>query len=198
MLMIYLICLGVGGAMVLLSALGGVLEPDADLDPGVDADADTVLTPAPAAGSDALVIDAAQAWLPLTSLRFWTFASTFFGLTGVLLTQRELASPLSATFSAAAVGYAAGTGICFALRRLQREVVTSAVRDDDFIGSSAVVLLPVGPGAPGQVRVQLGGLTVDRVALTDDAITLPIDSEVLVYGTREDGSLLVTLSTLGS
>ena len=88
MLPIYLVTLIVGGVLVLVSVFLGDSDTDADVAADIDVDADLDL----AAGADVDadgsldvgLIDALQAWLPFTSMRFWTFFAAFFGLTGSL------------------------------------------------------------------------------------------------------------------
>ena len=73
--------------------------------------------------------------------------------------------------------------------------VHSTLTDAHFVGAQGLVMLPVDAALPGQVRVRVGGRLVDRPAfVTADEAALAIDTAVLVYGVRDDGSLLVTRS----
>ncbi|MDD9934176.1 MAG: hypothetical protein OXT09_11265 [Myxococcales bacterium] len=179
MLTAYLACLLFGGTLVAFSVLGGAFDGDADLDADADADGDDVA-------------DVALGWLPLSSLRFWTFMLAFGGLTGALLTWLgTVAAPLVALI-ALAVGYLSGIGITRAVHHLGKTEVGAGITADDFVGVNGSVLLPVGRARLGQVRVEIGGRFVDRSATTEDATPLPPDTPVLVYGVHDDGSLQVT------
>lgn len=175
---VYLAALVVGGVLVVGSLVTGLddHELDADADGELDADAD----------------GAADVWLPFASLRFWTFVLAFGGLTGTLLTFFALAPPWLTAVLALGVGWVCGAGVSWAIRRLRRDEISSEVREADYVGASARVLLPVGRGRTGKVRVEVRGRSVDAIAETEDEGELPLDGEVLVYDVREDGVLLVT------
>jgi membrane protein implicated in regulation of membrane protease activity len=204
----YLFCLLLGGVLVALSALGGAsdAEVDADVELELDMDADAELELEADADVDAdadmdgdadadghATADVASAWLPIASMRFWTFFLAFGGLTGAALTVLEAGGgPISIALIAAAVGYATGIAITRIVRSLRGKRVDSTLRRDDYVGSSAAVLLPVGPAQTGQVRIQIGGRIVDLAAETEDDEELARESEVFVYAVRDDGTLLVT------
>lgn len=199
MLTTYLACLVFGGTLVAFSVLGGAFDDaDVDGDAGgdmdVDADADIdgdIDGNTNGDGGDAIA-DVSLGWLPLTSMRFWTFLLAFGGLTGALLTFVSQLSQLIIGPLALAVGYACGIGITRSLRALSSDDVGRGLREEDFVGASGSVLLPIGPARVGQVRVEIGGRYIDRSATTEDAEALGSGAAVLVYGVHDDGSLRVT------
>jgi membrane protein implicated in regulation of membrane protease activity len=201
MLTFYLIALLVGGLLVAASLFSGGdadvdadvdVDVDADADADVDADADGDADAGPAHVAPAFDVDGLSAWMPIRSVRFWTFFLAFGGLLGTLLTLFDLLPALPIAVISGAVGYASGIGISTVVRRLRTEDVSSGVSESDYVGATGTVLLPVAPGQVGKVRVELKGRAVDAAAVTDDPDALAERSEVLVYEVRDDGVLLVT------
>jgi membrane protein implicated in regulation of membrane protease activity len=131
----------------------------------------------------------ADFWLLLLSMRFWVFFLTFFGLTGLLL-EMAGAGTLLSTLLAAPLGLALGVGAAVVFRRLRAETVTSALAPDELIGAEAKVLLPVGASAPGKVRLQLRGMTVDRVAFAEGEAVIQRGERALVIAVRGDKLLV--------
>lgn len=187
MLMVYLITLIIGGVLLALTlVLGGAADHDAG---GVDADADQ--------GGDAdsdhpSALDAVFGWLPVTSLRFWTFFAAFFGGVGTVISAWSLAGPIPAAVLAIAAGYLSGLAMDRAMRYLRRADSDSSLGGRDLVGAGAVVLVPVASGTPGKVRVRLKGRAVDLLAETDDEETLAAGKHVTVLSMRDDGHVVVT------
>src|SRR5436190_17778919 len=107
MLVVYLITLIVGGALLALSlVLGGHGDADAH---GGDADAHGGDAHAGSADGDhGSALDAFTGWFPITSLRFWTFFSAFFGLTGTILGAFMGTGAVPTALFAVGAGYASG------------------------------------------------------------------------------------------
>jgi hypothetical protein len=181
MLAVYLIALAVGGVMLVLSVVGGDAEHGHPAGHGA-ADAGH------GGGLDLLL-----GWLPITSLRFWIVFAAFFGLTGVALSLGALVGPepLPAII-AGAVGWVAGVMVVGAIRRLSQTEVSSSVGAGDLVGASAEVLLPIGKGAPGKVRIRMKDRAVDLTATTDDEGVLAAGADVVVYAVERDGAVIVT------
>ena len=169
MLMVYLVALSFGCTIVLVSLLAGG-DGDGDGD------------------DDGLI--GADAWFPVRSLRFWTVYAAFMGLTGAFLTLLEVRPALLVAAVAVAVGWLAGAGLTALVRRLHR-AAGSLVGEEDLTGASARVVLPVGPGRTGKVRLQLKGRAVERLADTSELETLARDTEVLVHQVTKDGRVLI-------
>lgn len=174
MLIVYLVALAFGGTLLLVSSLIGG-----------DGDSETE--------SDADVADSALAlWLPIGSLRFWTVWLAFAGLTGTVLTAIGTpASTVAVAGLAGAVGWAAGAGITALVRWIKRDESGRVLGVDELTGTTARVVLPVGPGKTGKVRLLLQGRTIERLAETQESTTFGRDQEVLVYGVKDDGRVLV-------
>jgi hypothetical protein len=131
-------------------------------------------------------------WAPVTSLRFWIFLFAFGGATGYALEQMG-SSQLVAAGGAVGVGWASGALAVAIIRSLTKKSVSSAVAASDLVGATGQLVLPVGPGKPGKVRVEIKGRAEDYVAnVVDDAGELPTGTSVLVVSEDAQGALLVT------
>jgi membrane protein implicated in regulation of membrane protease activity len=185
MLGIYLGALAFGGTLLLASLVLG--QKDADGGDSVDGDPDPAgVDPGAPVGVGG--ID----WLPVTSLRFWTFFLAFGGATGSALTQlTELgAGPVGgASF---AVGWLSGLGMVEAMRTLRRGSVGSEVSTRDLRGEVAEVLIPVARGEVGKVRVVAKGRIHDFIAETDDDGGYVAGDKVMILGEGAEGRVQVT------
>jgi hypothetical protein len=184
LLALYLGALIIGGGLLAVSFLGGGDHGDHD----ADADADHDLDHGGADGEHVGVGDAL--WLPILSLRFWTFFLAFFGLTGSLITAMAGAGLLGGHWGiglglSIALGLASGYAISAILRALkQKRVSSDVVPEVDYIGKVGEVLLDVAPGDPGQVRLDVKGSSIDLPALVEAGATgrLKRGAQVLVMG----------------
>ncbi|MCB9730669.1 MAG: hypothetical protein H6744_09040 [Deltaproteobacteria bacterium] len=220
MLTLYFACLAVGGVLVALSAFAGAADADAggdlhhDFDAG-DADAagadvdggfDHELGDAGDhdLGHDAYHPSAADAahgvkdgaaarklWLPFSSMRFWTFGSAAFGLTGVLLTALGTVSALVVLLAAAATGTGVGTAVAYAMHHLRRPVNADAVERSDYPGQVGELLLPLRPGATSRIRLRIRHRELVMLARSTEALELPRGARVVVLALDEDGHALV-------
>lgn len=206
MITLYIVCLVVGGVLVAASALTGgghddvhhEVEPEAhaETEPEAEVHGHDVshevelsdLTNVPSATSTEV---AGGAWLPFLSLRFWTFFSAFFGLTGLTVTGLSLASPPIALAAAVGVGVVSGVGVTSLFRLVKGAQVDSSIEPDDIQGAVARVLLAIDAGSEGMVRVKVKGAVKDLRAVTDDGAPLPRGSLALVLLVR-DGVARVT------
>ncbi|MBX3220712.1 MAG: hypothetical protein KF795_09345 [Labilithrix sp.] len=186
MLTLYLVGLIAGGLLLVLSLLAfgdgddGELESDADVHEAGEH-----------ALGDASDVALAMLVLPVGSLRFWTFFLAFGGLAGTLTTLAG-AGVVGSALSAALAGYASGVGATGLVRWLGKTQVSSTIRRDACVGATGVVLLPVGRGTLGRVRVQLDEQMLDLDAVTDDERELAVGHPAVVYEMRDDGVVLVT------
>ncbi|QIZ72213.1 NfeD-like protein [Oxynema aestuarii] len=166
---IYTICFVVGGVFVALGAIAGLdgvefgieFDPDLELKEGTTAD-----------GSQAS--DARSHWLqtlvslPFSSLKFWTFGSCFFGLSGLVLSRLNPGLPGTVVFLVAiAVGLLCGSAIAWILRYLQRSQADSLVRPEDLMGRSAIVEIPFDRDSKGKVNLKIKGTSLSLSAYTD-------------------------------
>jgi hypothetical protein len=135
--------------------------------------------------------DVGLAWAPVGSMRFWVFLLAFGGGAGYALTKLGTGSVASA-IGAAAIGWAAGSVAVLVVRKVSKASVSTGVESEDVIGSTGMLLLPVGKDRPGKVRLELKGKAEDFVAtIVDDGVELPSGAQVLVVAEGEHGSLLV-------
>ncbi|MEZ4365848.1 MAG: hypothetical protein R2939_06120 [Kofleriaceae bacterium] len=193
---IYLLALAFGGTLLGASLLlGGKGEHPALGDGGGDAGAGH----GDHAGHDHLHdhhdVGAAEvvAWLPLTSLRFWSFFLAFAGAIGCALTVTgALASAALIAALAGGTGWLTGVGAVTAVRLAGRKDADSMTRPGELVGATGVLLLGAGPGQPGKVRLDAKGRQQDFVVTTDDPAPLATGTTVLVVGAAADGRLIVT------
>ena len=128
----------------------------------------------------------ASALLSLLGLRFWSFGSAFFGLTGVVL--HLIGGPVLAAATpliAGGVGVAAGLGASTTFRALSRETIGQVRGASALVGREGRLLLPVARAQRGKVRMPVpGGGHVDLVAESDEDDALDVGSEVLIVEVR--------------
>lgn len=128
---------------------------------------------------------------PVTSLRFWVFMFAFGGGAGYALTRMG-SNQLVAALGALGVGWAAGAIAVFVVKKIGKNSVSSGVEGSELVGTTGTITLPVGPGKPGKVRVDIKGRSEDFVAnLVDEGDELPTGAQVLIIAEGEQGTLLV-------
>jgi hypothetical protein len=131
-------------------------------------------------------------WVPVTSLRFWVFLFAFGGGAGLALGWLGSSTAVSAG-GALGVGWASGAIAVAVIRSLTRNSVSSELRAADLVGVTGTLVLPVGPGKPGKVRVDIQGRAEDFVAnVVEDGGELASGAAVLIVAEGDGGSLLVT------
>ncbi len=210
MLTLYLIALAIGGTLLIVTVFfGGEHDADADvdadvgpdIDAGVEVDGDAdVHVEADSGGhgdhgSGGDLAMGAMAWLPVVSMRFWTFFLAFFGLTGTALTVAEVGGGITArAIISGIVGYGCGMLVVIAFRRMRHTQTDSALISDDYIGESARVMVAIRKGKTGKIRFDIKGRTVELMADTEEDATFPINAHVMVYAINEEGRALVTQS----
>jgi membrane protein implicated in regulation of membrane protease activity len=186
MLAAYLITLIVGGVLVVVSLVAGDGHggdgAELDGDAATDGHGDV------SHGGDAL--DALMSWLPLSSLRFWTFFAAFFGLTGTALSVLSVA-PIATGIAAVLVGYVSGLALTRIVGRLHKSSSDSSLAAADLIGATAHVLLPVAAGRTGKVRLHLKDRTVDVLADTQEPAELVAGESALVIAAPHGGHVVI-------
>lgn len=132
------------------------------------------------------------AWAPFGSLRFWVFFFAFGGAAGLALTHMHT-NEVTTGIGAGVIGWIAGALAVTVVRTMSKNSVSSEVNAAELVGTTGTLTLPVGPGQPGKVRVDVKGRTEDFVAnIVDDGGNLPTGSTVLIVSEGDRGSLLVT------
>lgn len=134
----------------------------------------------------------ALGWAPVTSLRFWVFLLAFGGAVGYAL-QRIGESETIAAGGAIGVGWVSGVLAVTIIRGLTKKSASSQIEATELVGTTGHLVLPVGPGKPGKVRVDVKGRAEDYIAnVVDDTGDLPTGTPVLIVAEGDRGSLLVT------
>jgi membrane protein implicated in regulation of membrane protease activity len=189
MLTLYQLCFLIGGSFTLLSALAGFdgadIDSDWEIDPEyeVDPHAGNILEQRERGELETLVKPRRSMGLPIFKLRFWTFGSCFFGLTGLLLSRIQPAlSPLLVLGLAIAIGTLCGTAIVWALYSLRQREADSLVRTGDLAGLSGIVEIPFDSFSRGKVRVNAKGMMIDFTASTQEAVTFAKGERVVIVG----------------
>jgi hypothetical protein len=129
-------------------------------------------------------------WLPLASVRFWTFFLGFGGLTGTTLTYMGGINKLVVGGAAFGIAWLAGVAMVAALKKASSGP-GSEVTPRDLRGETAEVLLPVAKGKIGKVRVVAKGRTHDLIAETDEDKTFASGQKVMIIGEGEEGRVQV-------
>jgi membrane protein implicated in regulation of membrane protease activity len=168
LLAIYIGALLFGGVLIAASALG---LGDHSVD-GFSADAAD--PHAEGSGHGSLIA--------LFGVRFWSFATTFFGITGLLL---HVAGVPGGPVIAAVVGVGAGLTASVFFRKMTRDVVGRVGDASALVGRIGKLLLPVARAQQGKVRLaHPGGGSTDLVATSDESDALAAGAEVIVVEVR--------------
>lgn len=152
------------------------LDGDGDLDMEAEADVDA---DGHADGSLADLI-----WIPLFSMRFWTFGSAAFGFTGAALTLGGLHWALVLSLSML-FGSVVGTAAAYFFRALKKDSVSSGITLKSYVGEEASVMLPVAPGARGKIAIETPTGRIDMLAETRDDAPIPRGSAVIIASIKE-------------
>lgn len=202
MILLYTLCLVIGGTFVVLSAVGGLDGADfaTDFDVEVDAEADSELDDIDLGTHGRRPASARRGrrpWLPFLSLRFWTFGLCFFGLTGLLITliQPDLAPGLTALI-AIAMGLLCGVAAATVLHSLSSNQVNSLTRPEELTGQMGTVEIPFDAHSRGKVRLNIRGSTVGFFAFTQEERTFPVGETVLVVGLEHNKLWVVSADEL--
>jgi membrane protein implicated in regulation of membrane protease activity len=203
-MLVYGLCLIIGGTFVLISALGGLdgvdFAPDFDTDFEVDTgaggdfdDIDVGTHGRPGASTRRL------RWLPITSLRFWTFALCFFGLTGLLVSFAvpDMAGWLVALI-AVVMGLLCGTAAVVVLRSINDTGANSLTRPEELTGQIGTVEIPFDANSRGKVRLSIRGSTVAFFAFTQEDRTFRQGESVLVVGLEHNKLWVASTDALPS
>ncbi len=128
----------------------------------------------------------------LRSLRFWTFALTFFGLTGLVLSDLGLlCDERRVTLLALAVGLVAGLLAILMIRRLAASETNSASDERDFVGKVGRVLVPISTETLGKIRISLRSGAVDVLASTDETEPFTVGEAALIIHMNDTTAVVV-------
>ena len=175
MVVVYVGSLLFGGVLIAASFFGA--GHDADVHVGGDTDHGS---------GDGHDQSQASAILSLFGLRFWSFGSAFFGLTGLVL--HLIGGPalaVAAPLISGGVGVAAGLGASMAFRALARDTIGQVKGASALVGREGRLLLPVARTQRGKVRMPVpGGGHLDLLAESDDVTGLDAGADVLIVEIR--------------
>ncbi len=188
MLTLYWSCFLIGGVFVILAVIGGIdgIEFELELDSDVE-----IFDQKDRPSSTALSTPRNRRKLPVLSLiktlKFWTFGSCFFGLTGILLSSLQIALPtLVITLLSIGMGLGCGTAISGLMLYLRRQQADSLIRHDDLVGLAGTVEIPFDAQTRGKVRLKVKGSILEVVAFTDGDSAFQPGEQVVVVGTQEN------------
>jgi hypothetical protein len=133
-----------------------------------------------------------NAWLPIGSLRFWTFFLGFGGGVGAILSAQGIAAPAVIGGVAVVIGWVTGVVAVAVVRAMRGTAVDSNVGEPEIIGASGTVIVAVPAGGIGKVRFQSKGRSFDLVAEGEYSAAIPSGASVIVVGRGEDGRVLVS------
>lgn len=176
MISTYIVCLVIGGVLVLLGAISGGHSGDHSIDGGHDM--------SHADGH-------ADSWIPFFSLRFWTYALAGFGLCG-LLTEGYAKVPTSMALPVSiGTGLAAGLGVSYIVRWAMRTEANSSAGTKDLMGATGRVMVPIRSGLPGKIRCQIKGDWIEILALPEDGETIESGEEVVILTVEKDRAMVM-------
>ena len=112
-------------------------------------------------------------------MRFWTYAVGSFGLTGSVLVTLDQPFLFHLPVSLA-MGLGIGWGAAWGFHTLQRNVVDSSSHAHQLRGAEGVVLLPIGPGKAGKVRLEVKEQALDLTATCREPRIVQPGERVLV------------------
>lgn len=192
MLTVYWLCFAAGGVFVLIAILSGVDGADfAAHDFDIHLDDDVEVTDFPDRSPPSPFRSRQIPWYSIfgivKTLKFWTFAICFFGLTGLVLSHMAVKLPTTLiTIVAIVMGIICGSLVAGSLRWLRRRHVDSLVRANDLVGLTGIVEIPFDQTSRGKVRLLVKGTMIDMIANTDDEKPLQTGDRVLVVGTDQN------------
>lgn len=166
---VYVICLIIGGGLLVVSLLfGGDSDAGVDADgaAGVDVDGDLDVDVAADAGPD-LDVDTSvhgghvahdsaslASWL---SVRFLIYFAATFGLVGTVLTYTTNSRPLMVLLVAFGAGLVIGQAVQQTVRYVQRTSGDSSTSSSDYVNRTGRVTIAIRPGQPGEVACDVRG-----------------------------------------
>lgn len=201
MLALYLAAFGFGAVLIGVSLFFGGADKDFDKDVGADLDKDfdksfdksfdkdfdkdVELGPDDVESESGLSALGDLIWVPLLSMRFWTFGSGAFGFAGAVLTLGGLSQWIVFPL-AVLLGLVTGTAAAFFFRALKKDTVSGDTSLNRMIGEEARTLLPISAGSRGTIAWVGPTGRVELVATTRDPEPIPVGSTVIIAGI-EDG-----------
>ena len=199
LLKIYLASLAFGGVLLVASlVIGHDGDGDADFDghPDLDLDVDVDLASEGHAPDHGDIDALGGIFGALKSIRFWTFFSAFFGLTGTVFEGLELMDDEFVVLALAlVVGILAGATIVTALRKLRAGEHGHVEGSSDYVGKSGEIRVRTSSESPGTIRMELRGRTIDLMASTEETEPIAPGEQALVIEMRGTTAVVTRLPT---
>ncbi|GGA16199.1 NfeD-like protein [Okeania sp. KiyG1] len=176
----YVFCLIIGGAFVALSAFAGLdgVDFDQDFDPDLE-----ITDQSSRQVNTSIYQRRRRLWLPLFSLKFWTFGSCFFGLTGILLSYiSPTLSPTIIAIISIIVGILCGTIMAWVLYNLKNRQADSLVRSGDLAGLSGIVEIPFDKNSRGKIRLNVKNSVLELMAFTEESREFTRGEKAFIVG----------------
>ncbi len=195
MLPIYIFSFTIGGIFVALAALAGL--DGVDFDNPFDTDIEVTEESRNVEQGEKILtltkrLQKMTLWLPFLTVKFWTFGSCFFGLTGIVLSKfTPEMSEVAIVSISVLIGSFCGTSMVWVLRNL-RHFADSLIRANDLIGQSGKVSIPFDSQSKGKVQLTVKGSNLDLVAFTDEEKGFKKGDRVLVVGLKNNQLWVVT------
>ena len=186
MLTAFVVCALLGGILLLFGMLGGDHGAEIHADLHVDVDHDV----------DVGHLGSFLHSLPFLSLRFWSYGLFTFGIIGLLLTFLANFGVLAAFTIALISGITCGSAVVFAIRALDRSMVSTGATLEDLTGALGKVTVAVRGAVPGRIRCELKGEILDLLAITSNGQTLEIGSPVIVTAIENDRAVIMPQAAL--
>lgn len=184
MVNVYAVAFGIGGTLLLLTLVFGA-GGDADVDGGDVGDGGGDSGDGGEIGFGSFI----EIWLPIASLRFWTFFAAFFGLVGLVLSYSEVIGPSFILPVAVFAGWTSAANFRWMLNRFSKKSVSLQTDSRKWIGEFCKVTLPLAEGGIGKVAIEVDGTR--REAEAKSEVALAAGTKVMVVGVSPDGYLQV-------
>lgn len=168
--LVYLFALVVGmGTLVVQIAMGAKGEAAGDADAGHDGGAGHHEGSVGEKAIGKHVGDDGGFTALILSTRFWIYALLAFGMSGSLIHLFGFAGSIATFVIAALAGVASGLFAVMVFRAVKRASSAGVTKDaGQAVGQVGRVIVTCARGRKGQVRIELGGHSVDLLATTDE------------------------------
>jgi len=163
-------------------------EADVDIDADLEVEADLEIEAeseleagAGSAGDIDTKMRKKGVWLPIFSMRFYTFATFSFGLAGLIMTAFGVPTLLTLGISMA-MAVCFGWLIAWGFKKAYSEIVTGEVGVQHHVGAEARVLLAIGADKRGKIVLKTPAGRLELFAEThDDVRFLPGETVLIAH-----------------
>lgn len=190
---IYILSGLIGGALVLISAFTG---SDTETDTSLELAEDTNIIESGIEKADGLLGDL---WLPILSLRFWTYFAAAFGITGLILEVLEISAGMTGLIWALIAGSITGLTVAWFMRALSVSEHHSGSSQKDLIGVEGEVTLDIHKNGVGKIRCKVKDHIIDLMAVSREGTPIKTGEKVVIIGiNNSQAEVARTQDVLGS